>query len=64
MGKILSDTSEINVVIFENDAGSVEVKVHNESSWLTQSQMAELFATSTDNVGLHLKNIFIDEGVT
>ncbi|MCL1065705.1 virulence RhuM family protein [Shewanella olleyana] len=57
----MSDISEINVEIFETDAGSVEVKVHNESVWLTQSQMAELFATSTDNVGLHLKNIFIDE---
>ncbi len=61
MGGLLSDISEINVEIFETDAGSVEVKIHNETVWLTQSQMAELFTTSTDNVGLHLKNIFIDE---
>jgi hypothetical protein len=28
--------------------------------WLTQRQMSELFESSTDNIGLHLKNIFAD----
>jgi|GEM_PF-7025796 len=30
----------------------------NEIIWLTQSQMSEPFDTSTDNIGLHLKNIY------
>jgi hypothetical protein len=30
----------------------------NETVWLTQSQMAVLFGCSTDNIGLHLKNVF------
>ncbi len=38
----------------------VEVRLEGETVWLTQRQMAEVFATSTDNVGLHLKNIYDD----
>lgn len=49
------------IVIFENNARQVEVRLDAETVWLTQAQMAELFATSTDNVSLHLKNIYKDE---
>lgn len=35
-----------------------EVRLERETVWLTQRQLAELFDTSTDNVGLHQKNIF------
>lgn len=37
---------------------SVNAVVHDETIWLTQKAMAELFGCSTDNIGLHLKNIF------
>ena len=37
------------------------MRLERETVWLTQRQMAELFDTSTDNVGLYLKNVF-DEG--
>ena len=37
-----------------------EVKLEDETVWLSQKQMSELFATSADNIGLHLKNIFAD----
>lgn len=56
----MSVNDDINVEIFETEAGEVEVKIHEDSVWLTQSQMAELFDTSSDNVGLHLKNIYKD----
>jgi len=46
------------IVIFENEQKSVQVQLKAESIWLTQAQMAEVFDTSTDNVGLHLKNIY------
>ena len=36
----------------------LEVPIDGETVWLSQKQMAELFACSTDNVGLHLKNVF------
>lgn len=48
------------VIVYESPegGGSVDVRFKDESVWLTQLQMAEVFRTSTDNVGLHLKNIY------
>lgn len=40
---------------------SVNAIIKDETIWLTQKSMAELFACSTDNIGLHLKNIFNEE---
>ena len=37
---------------------SVNALVKDETIWLTQKAMSELFACSTDNISLHLKNIF------
>ncbi len=37
---------------------SVNAIIKNESIWLTQKAMAQLFDCSTDNISLHLKNIF------
>ena len=39
----------------------VNVIFKDENFWLTQKSMAELFDCSTDNISLHLKNIFADE---
>ncbi len=41
--------------------GKVDVHVINETVWLIQSDMAQLFQCSADNISLHLKN-FYDEG--
>jgi prophage maintenance system killer protein len=50
------------ILVYEASDGGVrvEVKLERDTVWLTQRQMADLFDTSTDNVGLHLKNIFAD----
>lgn len=37
---------------------SVDVVIKDETLWLTQKSMAELFGCSVDNISLHLKNIF------
>jgi len=49
-----------SILIYQSPDGSIatEVKLQGETVWLTQKQMSELFDTSTDNIGLHLKNIF------
>lgn len=56
------------IVIFDGDNQPVEVRLEGESVWLTQVQMAEVFDTSTDNISLHLKNIYktaeLDESAT
>ena len=38
--------------------GKVQVVIKDETIWCTQKAMAHLFDCSTDNIGLHLKNIF------
>lgn len=49
--------------IYQSDDGltNVEVKIQDETVWLTQQQMAELFQTSRTNVVEHIKHIY-DEG--
>lgn len=51
------------IIIYNTEDGKtkVEVKVENETVWLTQKQMAELFDCSVDNVSLHLKNVFKED---
>ena len=41
-----------------NDQLSIEVKLENETVWLTQQQMAMLFNTTRNNITLHIGNIF------
>ena len=41
-----------------SESVSVNVIVKDETLWLTQKSMAELFGCSVDNISLHLKNIF------
>lgn len=54
----MQDLGEI--VIFNREDGTVRVQVDtvNETIWLNQKGIAELFGCSSDNVGLHLKNIY------
>ena len=53
----MEDKNQI-VVYQPNDIIRLDVRLENETVWLSQSQMAVLFGCSTDNVGLHLKNIY------
>jgi hypothetical protein len=48
------------IKIFQSDDGETEVSVRfdNETVWLTQKQMAQLFDKDSDTIGLHLKNIY------
>ncbi len=56
--------------IYQNEDGSLQLAValQHESLWLSQLQLAQLFNTSTDNISLHLKNIYqsgeLDENAT
>ena len=45
----------------EDGLTKLEVKLANETVWLNQLGMAELFQTTKQNISLHLKNIFEDE---
>jgi hypothetical protein len=54
---------EDKIILYTSEAGNVNISVTylNETFWLTQKAIAELFNCSTDNVSLHLKNIFNSE---
>ncbi len=51
---------QINFLVYSSPEADVKVKaiLKDETIWLSQKGMAELFECSTDNIGLHLKNIF------
>jgi hypothetical protein len=48
------------LVLYQTEDGStrLEVRLENETVWLTQNQMAELFQTSIPNVSMHIRNLF------
>jgi len=53
-------TTEQDFLLYTAQSGDVRVSVllQNNTIWLSQKSMANLFDCSTDNIGLHLKNIF------
>ena len=52
--------NEIQFILYQlpDDEGKVQVVIKDETIWATQKAMAQLFDCSTDNISLHLKNIF------
>ena len=53
------NVGENQIVVYQpNETVRLDVRLENETVWLTQSQMATLFGCSTDNIGLHLKNVY------
>jgi len=55
---IRNSTAEFLIFQAHDKSQGVEVVYHDESIWATQKAMSVLFDCTTDNIGLHLKNIF------
>ena len=57
------DNSKGDIIIYQTDDGltKIDVKVENETVWLSQQQMADLYNTTKQNISLHIKNIFYEE---
>jgi len=49
---------EILVYQAEDGETKVEVSLRDETVWMSQKQMAQLFDKDTDTIGLHLRNVF------
>ena len=51
-----------SIIIYQpnTDQPAIDVRIEGETVWLSQRQMSVLFDTSSDNVGLHLKNIYAE----
>jgi hypothetical protein len=53
---------ENNIVLYQDDDGQIKVSVRfsDEDVWITQVQLAEIYATTRQNIGQHIDNIYND----
>lgn len=64
------ENSNGDIIIYQTEDGltKIDVKLENETVWLSQQQMAELYGTTKQNISSHIKNIFdeneLDENST
>ncbi len=51
-----------NLIIYATEDGRSQIKLRTQeqTAWLTQLEMAELFDATKQNISLHLKNVFDD----
>lgn len=55
--------NETSILIYQTEEGNtkIDVRLENETVWMTQKAIAELYQTSPQNITLHVKNIY-EEG--
>jgi len=58
----MSNESQSQFLLYQTSDGQtrLEVRLENETVWLSQSQMGELFQTSVPNVSMHIRNVFAE----
>ena len=51
-----------DIVIYQTEDGltKIDVRFNDETVWLTQAQLCELYQTSKSNISEHIKNIFLE----
>jgi len=56
----LSSAIKSNILIYRNEGGEtkIEVRLENETVWLTQAGLVELYQTTKQNISLHIRNIY------
>jgi len=64
MEELMSDQAlpDSEIILYQTEDGRtrIQCRLEDETLWLTQAQMAELFETTPQNVTLHLKSIFAE----
>ncbi len=60
MAEKLPQKPDSQILIYQSESGEIriEVRLQDETVWLTQKGMASLFQTSKQNISLHLRNVF------
>lgn len=55
-------SNETNFLMYQTENGEtkIQVRLEGETVWMTQKAMAELFQTSTQNITLHIKNVYAE----
>lgn len=56
-------SNESNMLIYQTEEGNtrIDVRLEDETVWMTQKAIAELYQTSSQNITLHIKNIYEEE---
>jgi hypothetical protein len=56
----MENGSKTEIIIYQTEDGltKIDVRMENETVWLTQAQMAELFQSTKQNISLHINNAF------
>lgn len=64
MNSTLENLNRGEVVVYQTDNGltKIDVRFQDETVWLTQQQMAELFQSSRSNIVEHIKHIYEEGG--
>lgn len=52
------------IILFEDQEVKLEVNIKDDTVWLTQTQMAELFGKAKSTINEHIKNIYLEEELT
>ena len=61
--KDIKTNTQSEIIIYQTEDGNtkIDVKFQDETVWLTQAQLCELYQTSKSNISEHIKHIF-EEG--
>ena len=62
----MSDNTPNNIIIYQSEDGltKINVNLQEETVWLSQQQMAELYQTSRTNVVEHIRHIYQESELT
>ena len=59
LGSEVSQKEQNQIILYRpNDTISLEVRLENETVWLSQAQMTEVFGSTKQNISLHINKIF------
>ena len=58
----MNEKNKSEIIIYQTEDGNtkVDVRFYNENVWITQANLAKLFNTTTQNITMHIKNIYKD----
>jgi len=59
----MDNNTEILIYQMEDGTTKIDVRLENETVWMTQKAIAELYQTTPQNITLHIKNIYEEEGL-
>ena len=59
----MQNNAKSEIIIYQTEDGNtkIDVKFEDETVWLTQARLCELYQTSKSNISEHIKHIFEEE---